>query len=100
MRLIGEGFLDQHSVEKLAEKLGVGTRHLLRLFRGHVGASPSEVAGTRRVQVAKRLISDTDMPLGEIAFEAGFGSVRRFNDAFRKTYKRQPTSFRRGHLAP
>ena len=100
MRLIGEGFLDRHSMERLAEKLGVGTRHLLRLFRAHVGASPNEVAGTRRVQAAKKLISDTDMPLGEIALEAGFGSVRRFNDAFRKTYKRPPTSFRRGHLAP
>ena len=99
MRLIGEGFLDRHSVEALAEKLGIGTRHLLRLFQGHVGAAPSEVAGTRRVQAAKRLISDTDMPLGVVAFEAGFSSVRRFNDAFRKTYKRPPTSFRRGHLA-
>jgi AraC family transcriptional regulator, regulatory protein of adaptative response / methylated-DNA-[protein]-cysteine methyltransferase len=95
MRLIGEGFLDRHSVEELSGKLGVGARHLSRLFREHVGASPVEVAGTRRVQAAKRLISDTDMPLGEIAFEAGFGSVRRFNDAFRRTYKRTPASFRR-----
>lgn len=96
MRLIGEGYLDRHSVEELADKLGVGTRHLSRLFRGHVGASPVEVAGTRRVQVAKRLISDTDMPLGKIAFEAGFGSIRRFNDAFQRIYKRTPASFRHG----
>ncbi len=99
MRLIGEGFLDGQSVEELADKLGVGARHLSRLFREHVGASPVEVAGTRRVQAAKRLISDTDMPLGEIAFETGFGSVRRFNDAFRKTYKRTPASFRLGSRA-
>jgi AraC family transcriptional regulator of adaptative response / DNA-3-methyladenine glycosylase II len=99
MRLIGEGFLDRHSVEKLADTLGVGARHLSRLFREHVGAAPVEVAGTRRVQAAKRLISDTDMPLGEIAFEAGFGSVRRFNDAFRKTYKRAPAGFRDGSRA-
>jgi AraC family transcriptional regulator of adaptative response / DNA-3-methyladenine glycosylase II len=99
MRLIGEGFLDGHSVEQLAEKLGVGPRHLSRLFREHVGASPIEVAGTRRVQTAKRLISDTSMPLAEIALEAGFGSVRRFNDAFRKTYKRAPASFRHGSRA-
>jgi AraC family transcriptional regulator of adaptative response / DNA-3-methyladenine glycosylase II len=96
MRLIGEGFLDRQSVEELATALGVGTRHLSRLFRRHAGASPREVASTRRVQVAKRLISDTGMPLGEIALEAGFGSVRRFNDAFHKTYKRPPSSFRRG----
>jgi AraC family transcriptional regulator, regulatory protein of adaptative response / methylated-DNA-[protein]-cysteine methyltransferase len=97
MRLIGEGFLDQQSVEKLATVLGVGTRHLSRLFDRHVGASPTEVASTRRIQTAKRLISDSDMPLGDIALEAGFSSVRRFNDAFQKTYKRSPSSFRRGH---
>ena len=93
MRLIGEGSLDRHSVEELTDKLGVGARHLSRLFREHVGASPVEVAGTRRVQVAKRLISDTNMPLGEVAFEAGFGSVRRFNDAFRTTYSERRAVF-------
>jgi len=96
LRLIGEGFLDRGSVEDLATRLGMGPRHLLRLFRKHVGASPLEVAGTRRVQAAKKLISDTDIPLGRIALEAGFGSVRRFNDAFRKSYRRTPTSLRRG----
>jgi AraC family transcriptional regulator, regulatory protein of adaptative response / methylated-DNA-[protein]-cysteine methyltransferase len=96
MRLIDEGFLDRRSVEELADKLGMGSRHLSRLFKTHVGATPSEVAGTRRVQLAKRLISDTTVPLGQIAFEAGFGSVRRFNDAFQKTYKRSPVSLRRG----
>jgi AraC family transcriptional regulator, regulatory protein of adaptative response / methylated-DNA-[protein]-cysteine methyltransferase len=95
MRIIGEGFLDRHSVEELADRLGVGTRHLARLFNRYVGASPLQVAKTRRVQVAKRLISDTDMPLGVIAFEAGFRSVRRFNDALMKTYNRAPGSFRR-----
>jgi AraC family transcriptional regulator, regulatory protein of adaptative response / methylated-DNA-[protein]-cysteine methyltransferase len=97
MRLIDEGFLDRHSVEELADNLGMGARHLSRLFKAHVGATPSEVAGTHRVQLAKRLISDTALPLGHIAFEAGFGSVRRFNDAFRKTYKRPPGSIRRVH---
>lgn len=99
MRLINAGFLDEHSVEQLTDKLGVGARHLARLFRKHVGASPSEVAATRRIQAAKRLITETDMPLGEVAFEAGFGSVRRFNDAFRKTYKRTPGSLRPRALA-
>ena len=98
MRLIEEGFLDQESVEALADKLGIGTRHLSRLFLQHVGASPSAIAATHRVQVAKRLIDGSQRPLAEIAFEAGFNSVRRFNDAFRATYGRPPSSFRRPRL--
>src|SRR6266446_1338435 len=95
MRLIEDGFLDRSSVEELAGKLGIGPRHLLRLFLRHAGATPSEVAATRRVQAAKRLLKDTTMPLSEIAFAAGFRSVRRFNDAFRATYGRPPSSFRK-----
>jgi AraC family transcriptional regulator, regulatory protein of adaptative response / methylated-DNA-[protein]-cysteine methyltransferase len=96
MRLIEEGFLDEAPVCALAEQLGIGPRHLLRLFLRHAGATPSEIAATRRVQSAKRLIDGTAMPLSEIAFAAGFGSVRRFNDAFRATYGRPPSSFRAG----
>ena len=95
MRLIGEGFLDEASVADLAARLGIGPRHLLRLFLRHLGATPSEVAGTLRVQRAKRLIDETAMPLSEIAFAAGFQSIRRFNDAFRATYSRPPSAFRR-----
>ena len=95
VRLIDQGFLDRASVSELAERLGIGPRHLLRLFLRHAGATPSEVAATRRIQAAKRLIDNTRRPLAEIAFAAGFGSVRRFNDAFRATYKRPPSSFRR-----
>ena len=95
MRLIEAGFLDRASVSDLADKLGIGPRHLLRLFLRHAGATPSEVAATRRIQVAKRLIDGTKQPLAEIAFAAGFGSVRRFNDAFRATYGRPPSSFRK-----
>ena len=95
MRLIQEGFLDEASVEDLADRLGIGPRHLLRLFLHHAGATPSEIAATRRVQAAKRLIDQTAMPLSEIAFTAGFRSVRRFNHAFRAKYGRPPSSFRR-----
>jgi AraC family transcriptional regulator of adaptative response / DNA-3-methyladenine glycosylase II len=95
MRLIEEGFLDKASVAALADHLGIGPRHLLRLFLHHAGATPSEVAATRRVQAAKRLIDQTAMPLSEIALAAGFGSIRRFNDAFRATYGRPPSSFPR-----
>jgi AraC family transcriptional regulator, regulatory protein of adaptative response / methylated-DNA-[protein]-cysteine methyltransferase len=95
MRLIEAGFLDRASVGDLADRLGIGPRHLLRLFLRHTGATPSDVAATRRIQAAKRLIDGTRMPLAEIAFAAGFGSVRRFNDAFRATYGRPPSSFRK-----
>ena len=95
MRLIEEGFLDQASVAELAERLGIGPRHLSRLFLRHAGAAPGEVAATRRVQTAKRLIDETALGLSEIAFAAGFRSVRRFNDAFRATYGRPPSSFHR-----
>jgi len=96
MRLIEQGFLDRASVGDLADRLGIGPRHLLRLFLRHAGATPSEVAATRRVQAAKRLLTETEEPLSDIAFAAGFRSIRRFNDAFRATYGRSPSSFRRG----
>jgi AraC family transcriptional regulator of adaptative response/methylated-DNA-[protein]-cysteine methyltransferase len=96
MRLIEQGFLNEATAAELAEHLGVGPRHLLRLFFRHTGATPSEIAATRRVQIAKRLIDETGTPLCEVAFAAGFRSVRRFNDAFRATYGRAPSSFRRG----
>jgi AraC family transcriptional regulator of adaptative response / DNA-3-methyladenine glycosylase II len=95
IRLIGEGFLDRRSVGKLADKLGIGERHLHRLFLRHAGATPSEVAATRRVQRAKQLIENSRLPLSEIAFRAGFGSIRRFNAAFHATYGRTPSSFRK-----
>lgn len=99
MRLIQDGFLDQGSVAALADRLGIGSRHLLRLFLRHAGATPREVAATRRVQTAKRLIDQSAMPLSEIAFAAGFRSIRRFNDAFLATYGRPPSAFRRPQSA-
>ena len=95
MRLIESEYLDTHSIQELAERLGVTPRHLSRLFQKHTGASPSEIASTRRVQVAKRMIDETDRPMSYIAFAAGFGSVRRFNDVFLNTYRRAPSTFRR-----
>src|SRR5262249_38271319 len=100
MRLIEAGFLDRASVGELAEKLGIGPRHLLRLFLRHAGATPREVAATPRGPTAKRLIDDTAMPLSENGFTAGIGSARRFNDAFRGTYGRPPSSFRGAAARP
>ena len=95
MRLISEGALDDGDVEKLATRLGVTSRHLRRLFTKHLGASPRAVAHTQRLQFAKRLIDQTAMPMQEIATAAGYGSVRRFNDTFRRVYGRAPSELRR-----
>jgi AraC family transcriptional regulator, regulatory protein of adaptative response / methylated-DNA-[protein]-cysteine methyltransferase len=95
LRLITRGFLDDgRTVEGLADALGMTTRHLRRLFARYAGASPTEAAATMRVQRAKRLVDATSMPMSEIAFAAGFGSIRRFNTAFRAVYGRPPTAVR------
>jgi len=99
MALIAAGALNDDSVDGLAGRLGLGERQLRRLFRQHLGASPNAVAQTRRVLFAKQLISDTRLPMAEIAFAAGFGSLRRFNDTFHKLYGRPPRSLRRGKAA-
>jgi AraC family transcriptional regulator of adaptative response / DNA-3-methyladenine glycosylase II len=97
MKLIAEGALDESEagVEALAERLGVGGRQLRRLFQQHLGASPIAVAQTRRVLFAKHLIHDTQLPMTEVALSAGFGSVRRFNEIFRKMFGRPPSALRR-----
>ncbi|MGH8372221.1 MAG: AlkA N-terminal domain-containing protein [Gammaproteobacteria bacterium] len=99
LRLIQEGALDNCSVDELAARLGVGARHLHRLFVQHVGAPPIAVAQTRRLHFAKRLIDDTVLPMTDIALASGFGSLRRFNAAFRNTYKRAPRELRRERRA-
>ncbi len=100
LRLIADGALDDGNVENLAERLGVTSRHLRRLFVRHVGASPLAVAHTQRLHFAKRLIDQTALSMTDISTAAGFGSVRRFNDTFRKTYGRSPRELRKeGRIA-
>ncbi|MEL7111274.1 MAG: Ada metal-binding domain-containing protein, partial [Pseudomonadota bacterium] len=82
LKLVEDGALDTGSVEELAERLGIGARHLSRLFAEHVGASPLQTAQTLRIGRAKRLLDETNLPITDVAFKAGFGSVRRFNAAF------------------
>lgn len=94
LRLIGEGALDADGVERLAERLGVGARHLRRLFVEQLGATPVAVAQTRRLLFAKRLVDETDWPFSEIAFAAGFASLRRFNAAFQGAWGRTPSELR------
>ena len=95
LRLISEGALDRGGVEELADRLGVTARHLRRLFVQHLGATPLEVALTRRVHFAKKLIDETRLPISQIAFAAGFGSLRRLNGEIRKTFSRTPTELRK-----
>ncbi|HEY6455600.1 MAG TPA: AlkA N-terminal domain-containing protein [Steroidobacteraceae bacterium] len=95
LALIELGALDSGNVDALAERLGVGERHMRRLFRQHLGASPIGVAQTRRILLAKQLIHETRLPMTEIAFAAGFGSIRRFNETFRTLFGRPPGALRR-----
>src|SRR5579862_6413198 len=96
LALIAEGALDggEANLPLLAEKLGLGERQLRRLFEKHLGVPPIAVAQTRRILFAKQLIQETRLSMAEIAEVAGFGSIRRFNDAFRKLYDRTPRELR------
>jgi len=95
LALIEAGALDEGDVDGLAARLGVGERHLRRLFRQHLGAAPVSVAQTRRVLLAKALIHQTDLSMAQVALASGFGSVRRFNETFQALYERPPSALRR-----
>jgi len=95
VKLIERGLLDTGSVEDLAARLGIGARHLARLFDKHLGSTPTSLARTLRVQRAKRLLDTTGLSMTEIAHRAGFASLRSFNDVFRTVYRRSPTEIRR-----
>lgn len=95
LRLIEDGALDEADVEALAARLGIGARHLTRLFRRHLDTTPLAAARTARIQRAKRLIDTTDLGMTDIALAAGFGSVRSFNAAFQQVYRRAPSMLKR-----
>lgn len=95
LKLIDEGYLDAHGVDALASRLGMTSRHLRRLFEEHLGVGPKSVGTTRRILFAKQLLTDTNLPIADIAAASGFGSARQFNDAFRKLYERPPRDVRR-----
>jgi len=95
LKLIAEGALDENGVDELAGRLGLGSRHLRRMFLQHLGATPIAVAQTRRVHFAKKLIDETELPMTQVAMASGFGSIRRFNATFQKLYGRSPGDLRR-----
>ncbi|MBK7472185.1 MAG: DNA-3-methyladenine glycosylase 2 [Betaproteobacteria bacterium] len=92
--LIDDGFLEENDLALLAARLGVTDRHLRRVFQAEFGVAPVGYAQTQRLLLAKRLLTDTTLPVTDIALAAGFGSVRRFNALFQARYRMQPTRLR------
>jgi len=98
--LLEDRTLDEGGLEALAARLGITDRHLRRAFGAEFGVSPVEFAQTQRLLLAKRLLTDTELPVTEIAFASGFGSVRRFNALFRQRYRLQPSRLRKRAAVP
>ncbi len=94
MRLIADGLVDRAGVPGLASELGYGVRQLERVLLAEVGAGPIALARAQRAQTARVLIETTTLPMAEVAFAAGFSSVRQFNDTVRAVFARPPTELR------
>jgi AraC family transcriptional regulator of adaptative response / DNA-3-methyladenine glycosylase II len=94
MRLIADGLVEREGVEGLASKVGYSQRHLTRLLTRELGAGPLALARARRAQTARILIETTAMPFAEVAFAAGFSSIRQFNDTVREVYAGTPSQLR------
>src|SRR6185436_19995649 len=95
IRLIADGVVDRDGVPGLADRLGYTERHLNRMLVTELGAGPIALARAQRAQTARVLIETTSLGLAEVAFAAGFGSVRQFNDTVREIYGRAPGQLRR-----
>ena len=94
VRLIAEGFLDSATTEQLADRIGYSTRHLVRLFQDHIGATPDFVARSRRAHLARRLLDESDLSISQIAFAAGFLSIRQMNRVMRELFGFSPSALR------
>jgi AraC family transcriptional regulator of adaptative response / DNA-3-methyladenine glycosylase II len=94
VRLISDGALDDANEDALGSRLGVSARHLRRLFVDHLGVTPDQLARSRRVHFARRLLDDTDLTITAIAFASGFGSVRQLNRACIDVFRESPTVLR------
>ena len=92
---IEAGALAEGGATGLAREMGISERHLRRVIAREFGVSPVALAQTQRLLLAKRLLTDTDLPVGEVAFASGFSSLRRFNALFRERYRLNPTDLRR-----
>ncbi|MFL5814103.1 MAG: AlkA N-terminal domain-containing protein [Bdellovibrionia bacterium] len=85
--------------DRFADQFGVSARHLRRLFIEEIGKTPKQLAIENRLALARKLITETKLPIADVAFAAGFKSVRRFNDAFKERFKRSPSEIRRSPLS-
>jgi AraC family transcriptional regulator of adaptative response / DNA-3-methyladenine glycosylase II len=94
IRLITDGYVDEHGVAGLARRLAITDRHLRRLLLAELGTTPLALARTTRLQTARRLLAETGMPVTEIAFASGYSSVRQFNASFQETYRQSPSALR------
>lgn len=95
LKLIGEGYLNDHSLSQLAARLGVGERYLRKLFQQKLGVAPTVIAQTQRLHLAQKLLLETSLPITEVAHASGFGSLRRFNSASRAAFGCAPGALRR-----
>ncbi len=100
MRLIADGLVDREGVDGLARRVGYTPRHLGRLLTQELGAGPLALARARRAQSARVLIETTDLPLTDVAFAAGFASVRQFNETLREIYASSPSELRGRRTGP
>src|ERR1700704_6349932 len=98
MRLIADGTVDRDGVTGLAGHLGYTTRQVERLLQAEVGSGPLALARAQRTQTARVLIETTELPFGDVAFAAGFSSIRQFNDTVREVCDTTPTELRRKAL--
>ncbi len=97
MRLIADGVVERDGVGGLARRLGYSERHLNRVFTDELGAGPLAVARAQRAHTARLLVETTSLPLTDVAFASGFGSVRQFNDTIREVFAASPTELRAAH---
>jgi AraC family transcriptional regulator of adaptative response / DNA-3-methyladenine glycosylase II len=95
MRLVADGVVDRDGVAGLAARLGYSSRHLTRVLTDELGAGPLALARAQRAQTARILVETTAMPITDVAFAAGFGSVRQFNDTIRDVFGTSPSELRR-----
>jgi len=98
-RRIEDGALNEGSVSALATEMGISDRHLRRVIQDEFGVSPNKLLETQRLLTAKLLLTDTTLPVIDVAFASGFSSLRRFNDAFKSNYRLSPTGFRRNAVS-
>jgi AraC family transcriptional regulator of adaptative response / DNA-3-methyladenine glycosylase II len=100
LRAIADGALDGANEDEVAARLGVSARHLRRMFDSYVGATPSEVARSRRAHFARRMLDETDLPFTKISTAAGFNSVRQFNRVMKDVFRFTPQELRARRRTP